>query len=129
MAVVTIDTRLDTNATGLRTSTEVESLIARMEVVVTTRLHGTVFALKNAVPVIAIDPIVGGAKIRRQAETIGWPIVFTADGLTDEALRQAFDFCLTEAARVKARECGERAAKMVEEVRSNFMLAVAESCN
>jgi hypothetical protein len=35
MAVVNIDTRLDTNATGLRTPSEVESLIARMDAVVT----------------------------------------------------------------------------------------------
>jgi hypothetical protein len=34
---VPIDTRLDTNSTGLRTPAEVESLIAAMDVVVTTR--------------------------------------------------------------------------------------------
>ena len=73
MSVVPIDTRLDINSTGLRTPAEVESLIARMDVVLTTRLHGMVLALKNGVPAIAIDPIAGGAKIRRQAETIGWP--------------------------------------------------------
>ena len=35
MAAVRIDTRLDVNATGLRAAAEVESLIARMDVVVT----------------------------------------------------------------------------------------------
>ena len=74
---VAIDTRLDENSTGLRTAAGVESLLARMDVVVTTRLHGMVLALKNGVPVVAIDPEPGGAKVRRQAQLLQWPIVFT----------------------------------------------------
>ena len=124
MAAVPIDTRLDENSTGLRTPAEVESLMALMDLVLTTRLHGTVLALKNGVPVIAIDPVAGGAKIRRQAETIGWPCVFTADALTDEALRQAFDYCLTDGAREKAEECSGRAVKVVQEVRDEFISAL-----
>lgn len=127
MAVVTIDTRLDTNSTSLRSSAEVESLIARMDLVLTTRLHGTVLALKNGVPALAVDPIAGGAKILRQAETIGWPAIFTADALTDEALQEAFDYCLTEGARVKARACRERAMKMIQEVRDEFISALSLS--
>ncbi|HET6598251.1 MAG TPA: polysaccharide pyruvyl transferase family protein, partial [Anaerolineales bacterium] len=68
VAAIPIDTRLDKNQTGLKTPAEIESVLARMDVVVTTRLHGTVLSLKNEVPVIAIDPEVGGWKIRRQAE-------------------------------------------------------------
>jgi polysaccharide pyruvyl transferase WcaK-like protein len=92
-----------------------------MDVVITTRLHGTVLALKNGVPAIAIDPIAGGAKIRRQAETIGWPLIFNADEITDEDLQKAFDYCLTEAARTEARMCAGRAKKMVEDVRDEFI--------
>jgi hypothetical protein len=125
MSVVTIDTRLDANSTGLRSSAEIESLIARMDVVVTTRLHGMVFALKNGIPAIAVDPGGEGAKIRRQAETIGWPVVFHVDDLTDERLQGAFEYCLTEDARVKARECSERAIKTVEEVRDQFIAALS----
>src|SRR5688572_13868634 len=39
MAAVRIDTRLDCSSTGLRSPEEVESLIARMDLVLTTRLH------------------------------------------------------------------------------------------
>jgi hypothetical protein len=124
ITVVPIDTRLDMNSTGLRSPSEVASLLARMDVVVTTRLHGTVLALKHGVPVLAIDPEAGGAKIRRQAETIGWPIVFTADAVTHEALQKAFDYCLTGAARAKARECCERAMWMVEATRNEFISAL-----
>jgi hypothetical protein len=121
MSVVRIDTRLDSNSTGLRTPAEVESLISRMDVVVTTRLHGMVFSLKNGVPVIAIDPEAGGAKIVRQGETIGWPHVFAADAVTAGALAEAFDDCLTEAARDAARACAERSAGRVDQTRLELL--------
>lgn len=127
MVAVPIDTGLDPNTTNLRTAAEVETLIARMDLVVTTRLHGTVLALKNGVPVIAIDAISGGAKVLRQAETIGWSVVFPIDSLSDEKLQQAFDYCQTEQARVEARECRDRAFKAVEEVRDKFIFALTSS--
>jgi hypothetical protein len=123
VATVWIDTRLDENSTGLRTPREVESLLARMDVVVTTRLHGTVLSLKNSVPPLVIDPIAGGAKVCRQARTLGWPVVFTADALDEWALREAFDYCLTPEARVQARECAARAVGVVEAVRDKFLAA------
>jgi hypothetical protein len=121
LARVHIDTRLDVNETGLRSPAEVESLIARMDVVVTTRLHGLVLALKNGVPALAIDPIAGGAKIRRQAETLGWPAAFTPEGLDDAALADALDWCLRSEAREEARRCRERAVAAVHETRAAFI--------
>jgi len=109
MSAIAIDTRLDSNGTGLRTPAEVESVIARMDVILTTRLHGLVLALKNSVPAVVIDPVAGGAKIRRQTETIGWPLLFTADALDDDELARAFDHCLTAEARIQARECAAHA--------------------
>jgi hypothetical protein len=127
MSTVKIDTRLDENSTDLRSPSEVESLIARMDVVLTTRLHGTVLALKNGIPVIAIDPIAGGAKISRQAETMDWPVVFTAESLEDKELQKAFDYCLTEDARVKAGECYKRAVRRVQEIRDEFISVLIRS--
>jgi Polysaccharide pyruvyl transferase len=121
MSIVQIDTRLDTNETGLRSPAEIETLIARMDALITTRLHGMVLALKNGVPVVAIDPKAGGAKIRRQAELIGWPVIFDVDAFTDDALREALNYCLTESARAKAQECRNRAINMVEEMRGTFI--------
>lgn len=123
MAAVRIDTRLDVNTSGLRSPGEVESLIARMDVVITTRLHGMVLALKNSVPAIAIDPIPGGAKVMRQAETLGWPGVFTADACDDSALQAAFDWCLTPDARFRAAKCRDRALRLLEEVPDRFISA------
>ncbi len=126
-AMVRIDTRLDENSTGLRTAAEVESLIARMDVVLTTRLHGIVLALKNGIPALAIDAIVGGAKVRRQAESLGWPICFDVEKLDPKELLETFDWCLTAEARNKARACAEAAALKLAEVERTFLEFMAES--
>lgn len=130
MSVVHIDTRLDSttdgrNSTGQRSAIEVESLIARMDVVVTTRLHGLVLALKNHVPVVAIDPGSEGSKIMRQAESVGWPFSFSLDTATDEALRDAFAYCLTGAGRALAAECAARGREAGDGVRRRLLAAVA----
>lgn len=121
-AIVPIDTRLDVeNAGGLRTSAEIDALIGRMDVVVTTRLHGTVLALRNGVPVVAVDPVAGGAKVSRQARALGWRVVLVGDEATDAALEQAFAYCLTAAARIEARACAVRAEQRIEEMRLRFV--------
>ena len=121
MSVVPIDTRLDVNKTGLRTPAEVESLIARMDVVLTTRLHGLVLALKNGVPAVAIDSVAGGHKVSRQAETLGWPHIFHADRLDEEALGRAFNQCLREEARSEAAACRERAFRTLLHTREQLI--------
>jgi hypothetical protein len=109
IAVVEIDTRLDSNAAGLHTAAQVESLIARMDAVFTTRLHGLALSLKNGVPALALDPIAGGAKLLRQARTIGWPYAFAADACAPADLEAAAEAVLSPAARELARETAERA--------------------
>ena len=47
-----------------------ESLVRRADVVVSMRLHGLVLGIKHGRPVIACDPIAGGAKVRSQAEAL-----------------------------------------------------------
>lgn len=126
VAVVPIDTRLDTNATGLSSAGQIESLIARMDAVLTTRLHGTVLALKNGIPALAVDPVAGGGKILRQAATLGWPVVLAADKLDDAALQAAFDFCLSAEARATARDCSERAVRVLAGMRQKYLSAQAE---
>lgn len=124
VATVRIDTRLDENATGLSTPAQVESLIARMDAVVTTRLHGTVLALKNGVPALAVDPVAGGAKISRQAHALDWPAVLRADALDPNELARTLDWCLTDEARRRARGSAERACALVEETRGEFVSAL-----
>ena len=117
---VHIDTRLPANQSGLRSAAEVESAIAGMDVVVTTRLHGLVLALKHGVPALALDPVAGGAKITQQAAAVGWPVVQSSGEFGDDALTAAFDFCLTPEARQLATECAARATAALEATRREF---------
>jgi hypothetical protein len=123
VVAVPIDTRLDTNSTGLRTPAQVESLLARMDAVVTTRLHGCVLSLKHGVPVVAIDPSVGGGKILKQMSGLQWPFVFTADRMCENELSRALDYCLTGEARVEARNCTRRANRLLTSLRDEFLTA------
>jgi hypothetical protein len=121
MAAVAIDTRLDVNSTGLRTPAEVESLISRMDAVVTTRLHGMALAIKNGVPPVVIDPFAGGRKVLTQAKSLGWDVAFAADDLDDERLRRALDYCLSAEARRAVQHARERAIDVVERARADFI--------
>jgi hypothetical protein len=126
-ARISIDTRLKANTTALRTAAEVESAIAGMDVVVTTRLHGLVLALKHGVPALAIDPVAGGAKISQQAGAVGWPVVRTGDQLDQKDLNEALDYCLTEEARELARECAARTKSALDAARCDFVEALSET--
>ena len=119
-ARIDIDTRLDTNLSGLRNKAEVEAALNGMDVVVTTRLHGMVLALKNGVPVVAIDPAPKGAKIMQQAKTVGWPMCFVASTVSAEELHRAFTFCLSAQAKTQARACARTALDLLSEVRHDF---------
>ena len=90
-AVLELDTKwpANRNKTGIRSPSEFESLLSRVDVLLTTRLHGMVLALKNGVPVVAIDAIRGGGKVTEQAHAIGWPEVFTVDTASDADLSAA----------------------------------------
>lgn len=73
-----LDTRLDPRDWRLfSTAAELESALRRLDLVVTTRLHGLVLALKNGVPALAVDPVAGGAKVTAQARAWSWPAVLT----------------------------------------------------
>ena len=75
-ARVPVDTRLaHGDWRSPATAAQVEAVISRADVVVTTRLHGLVLALKNGVPALAIDPVAGGAKVAAQAAAWAWPVL------------------------------------------------------
>jgi hypothetical protein len=95
----------------VRHASEVVSLVARADVVVTTRMHGLVLALREGVPAVAIDPIAGGAKVSRQAEAVGWAAALRVEELTDAELCEAYDWCLSDEARERARACFEDARR------------------
>lgn len=124
-AVVDIDTRLDIdNAAGLRSAAEVETLIAHMDAVVTTRLHGLALALTNGVPAVAVDPVAGGDKITAQARAVDWPCAFAVDEASDDVMGEALTFALSAEGRVRARASAERGRQAVETLRAEFIRAL-----
>ena len=121
-AVVPIDTVVPGNRHGLRSTEEVEALINKCDLVLTTRLHGGVIALKNGVPPIAIDQIRGGAKVLAGMSRVGWPNVFKAEELAahDRRLTAAFEWSLSPQARRHARACTRRARALLRHLKGKL---------
>ncbi len=102
-ALIPLDTRLDREDWRLAyRPAELEAVIRRLDLVVTSRLHGLVLALKNGVPAIAVDPVAGGAKVAAQAQAWAWPATMTAEDLGYERLGYWRDWCLSPAGKAAA---------------------------
>ncbi|SFL68312.1 polysaccharide pyruvyl transferase family protein [Geodermatophilus ruber] len=103
-----------------RSPVQVEALLQRADVVVSMRLHALVLGVKHDRPVIACDPIAGGAKVTAQAAALGWPVVLAAEKLTPEALDAALERCLSGALAGQVRAAGERGREGAARARAWF---------
>jgi hypothetical protein len=102
-ARVPADTRLAIDDWRLcATAEQFLALVSRFDVVVTTRLHGLVLALRTGTPVIAVDPVAGGAKVSAQGRAVGWPALVDAGAATHEVLDHWWDWALSEPGRMAA---------------------------
>lgn len=91
-----LETRLDVRDWRLcATPAQLEAVLARLDVVVTDRLHGMVLALRAGVPALAVDPVEGGAKVTAQARACGWPALVPAERLDAAALDRWWEWCTT----------------------------------
>ncbi|MFI7742594.1 polysaccharide pyruvyl transferase family protein [Kocuria rhizosphaericola] len=98
-----LDTRLDPRDWRLpATAAQAGSVIARLDTVVTMRMHGLVLALRGGVPVLAVDPVAGGGKVTAQARAWDWPAVVGADELVPDRLDEQLGWCLSPAGRAAA---------------------------
>ncbi|MET9506602.1 polysaccharide pyruvyl transferase family protein [Streptomyces sp. NPDC006622] len=101
-----LETRLDVHDWRLcATPAQLEAVLSRLDLVVTDRLHGMVLALRAGVPVVAVDPVEGGAKVTAQAHACGWPALVPAERLDEAALDHWWHWCGTSG-RDLAREIG-----------------------
>ncbi|WP_055590119.1 polysaccharide pyruvyl transferase family protein [Streptacidiphilus griseoplanus] len=99
-----LDTRLDTaDWRSPATPGQLHSLLARLDAVVTTRLHGLVLPLRAGVPVVAVDPVAGSAKVSAQARALRWPALLGADETEDRSLDRWLRWCLSADGRALAR--------------------------
>lgn len=90
-----LDTRLDARDwRHCATPGQFLSAAARLDVVVTDRLHGLVLGLRVGVPVLAVDPVAGGAKVTAQARACGWPALVPAEQVADDTLERWWSWCL-----------------------------------
>lgn len=107
-ARVELDTRLDAGDwRHATTSGQFLSVLERLDLVVTDRLHGLVLALRSGVPALAVDPVDGGAKVSAQARACRWPALLTADRVAPGELERWWRWCLgpgRELADVRRRE-------------------------
>lgn len=123
-AFVEIDTRLEER---FHRPLDVEALIARLDAMVTTRMHGLVLALKHGVPALAVDPVRGGAKILAQARAVDWPAVLTAEEATPQRMAELFEFCLGDDGHAAARASAQRALELTQRTREEFLAALSET--
>lgn len=129
LAVIDIDTRWPSilNIAVQKNSAHVASIMKRVDVLLTNRLHGLVFAIKSGVPVIAVDSIAGGDKVTAQARTIGWPMVVEAEKATSEWMERALDWCLTIEAKEMVEACRENILIPLQAIEKDFMAAMTSN--
>lgn len=99
VAPVMIDTKLPNNEYGLSSVEQIDSVVSKMDIVITTRLHGAVFSIRNNVPFVGIDQIVPEGKMARQLRAMGWKPWFHIASLDEATLSSAIEFLLTDYGR------------------------------
>jgi hypothetical protein len=121
VARVQMDTRLHPGQPEMcSTAQQVESCFARCDAIVTTRMHGLVLALKAGTPVVAVDPVMGGGKVSRQAEALNWPAVVRVHEAPANRFAELLRWCLTEEARQAAAAAITTAQPALQAVRDQF---------
>ncbi|AZO55832.1 MULTISPECIES: capsular polysaccharide synthesis protein [unclassified Mesorhizobium] len=68
---------------------EIEALYSSCDLVLTSRFHGAVLAMRNEVPFIAIDQIRGGGKLTNLLSTSGWPFVYRIEHAKEDEVTGA----------------------------------------
>lgn len=81
---------------------QLQSVFARLDLVVTDRLHGLVLGLRAGVPVLTVDPVTGGAKVSAQARACGWPAVVPVEQLDAAQLERWWSWCRSAPGRAAA---------------------------
>lgn len=123
-AVIDIDTVWTRKDNPIQTPEQLVSVLGRVDMLLTNRLHGMVFALKAGVPVLALDAITGTAKVTQQSAALGWPGCLPIDEATDERVDELVGWCLSDEAKTKAQACRSTALPQLEKLKTDFLDAV-----
>lgn len=125
IAPLFLDTLLLHNPGRLTTADQFAALVRRTDVMVTTRLHGLVFALLGGVPAVAIDPIAGGAKVTAQARALDWPLLLAGENLSAAELADHVHRCAAGDLAADVERCRTRAIARLGPIRERFLAAIA----
>lgn len=98
---------------------ELESLLRKCDYVITTRMHGLVYSLKNNIPALAIDCVAGGAKVTAQAEAVGWPVIINGDGITVEDIETGVKAAIDNKDKIK--QLNKTAVKKISEIEKQLI--------
>lgn len=121
IAYVNLDTLYKDNDYGIENTVCFENLVSRLDVVISSRLHGMVFSLKNGVPVVAIDAIDGGAKLTKQASSVEWPIILNGNSVDQAKINQAVEQCMNDSISVAVEHSQKLALKKIDKIRHKFI--------
>lgn len=106
-SVVTIENHL---ARSGGSAEDIEHLYAHCDLIITSRFHGAVEALRFGKPFIAIDQIKGGAKVFDLLAPLGWPHIYRADSVSADAIEGAAKALITAPDHPKLLEARDTAA-------------------
>ena len=126
LATIEVDTRWPRhrNSGGLGSPAEVMSVIERLDVLLTNRLHGLVYALRAGVPVLAVDPVHGGDKVVAQARALGWPGAIPIEEASPASVERMLDWCLSADGRSAAQSAASRAPAALQSTDEAFRAAL-----
>ena len=125
-AVLDLDTRWYREKNPLANASQFISALQRVDLLLTNRLHGMVYAIKAGVPVVALDAIEGTAKVSAQADILGWPHCIAIEDATEERLHRAIDACMTDDAALLARRISADARTRLEQIEQEFLSALGK---
>ena len=123
-AVIDFDTRWYKAKNSLSTPAQFLSALERVDLLLTNRLHGMVYAIKAGVPVVAIDAIKGTAKVSAQAKALGWPHCIPIEEATLSRIESAVDECLSDRARTLVHQVNNSARGSLATLQRDFIAAI-----
>lgn len=74
----------------------IERLYESADIILTTRFHGAVGAMRHRKPFVAVDQIAGGAKLLSLLGPLGWPGLFGVDAATPLDIVRAGLWAMTD---------------------------------
>jgi hypothetical protein len=82
---------IDTVMSRQNRAEDILSKFSSVDAVLTTRMHGALLGLAAGKPVLALDQIPGGAKVKNVVARTGWPLVGNVANMDKVAIHKAFE--------------------------------------